>query len=388
MKRQAGHGAWATPPAPSDSRKYRAPSLLELPQPPQDEDGDAQHTDGAADAEDTGALLRSLSLDDDAGVGLVACGEDGSHRSATCSERPQRITRILQELRARGARVVQLQRQPRQATDEELLRVHTRAHLARLTRLCEALPGSGAEAQSRAHDAFVNEQAGREFESVYMTSRSLRAARLAAGACLDAVDAVAERRVRSAACAVRPPGHHAEAHCAMGFCLLNNVALACRRALDVHGLRRVLVVDFDVHHGNGTQRAFWADGRVLYASVHRWDAGGFYPHSAEAGAAAATGAEAARGSTLNVAFSGGGAMGDAEYRAVWERVLMPAAREFAPELVLVSAGFDACLGDPIGGYAVTPACFGAMVARLATLAQGRLVLVLEGGALVCVRAEG
>ena len=332
------------------------------------------------DEEQTRNLLRTLSLEDQATIGLVVCGTEDWHKSPVGSaERPVRIAKCLEQLKLRHMDFVHVQSRPRSATDFEILRVHTRAHLKRLTRLVIDRPPE-LLVNSKDHDRFVNAAAGEEFDSVFMTSRSLDAARLSAGAVLDAVDAVCERRVRCVAAAIRPPGHHAESHCAMGFCLFNNVALAARRAVDVHKCKRVLIVDFDIHHGNGTQRIFWAEDRVLYVSVHRWDNAGFYPYSTDAGCTVTGPASGpGAGKTVNVGFSGGAPMGDAEYLSAWERVVMPVSTEYNPDLVLVSAGFDACEGDSIGQYAVTPRCFATMVSQLTRLAEGRCVMMLEGG---------
>jgi len=303
------------------------------------------------DEEQTRDLLRTLSLEDQAAIGLVVCGTEDWHKSPVGSaERPVRISKCLELLKQRRMDFVHVQSRPRSATDFEILRVHTRAHLKRLTRLVVDRPPE-VLVHSKDHDRLVNAAAGEEFDSVFMTSRSLDAARLSA-----------------------------ESHCAMGFCLFNNVALAARRGVDVHKCKRVLIVDFDVHHGNGTQRIFWAEDRVLYVSVHRWDNAGFYPYSNDAGCTVTGPASGpGAGKTVNVGFSGGAPMGDAEYLSAWERVVMPVSAEYNPDLVLLSAGFDACEGDSIGQYAVTPQCFATLVAQLCRLAEGRCVMMLEGG---------
>lgn len=320
------------------------------------------------------------------------------------AERPARLEAIRDVLVESGAwaRLAQLPTRP--ATDEELCLVHSAAYVKRLSRLA-ALP-SVDEQRARCKELML------EGEDLIFNEHTVSCARLAAGSCIEAVEAVL-RRPQGDACAsasasaseasasaseaspstatapippitraiavVRPPGHHAEAHCAQGFCVFNNVAVAARHAVARLNVQRLLVVDWDVHHGNGTQREFLHDARVLYASVHRHDAGRFYPRSELAGADT-VGRGAAAGRTVNVAWSGGG-HGDAEYQAAWDRVVLPVARAFAPELVLVSAGFDAARGDAMGECDVTPRGFAALTRQLVALpsAQGRIVLVLEGG---------
>ncbi|MCE7957470.1 MAG: histone deacetylase [Acidobacteria bacterium ACB2] len=192
---------------------------------------------------------------------------------------------------------------------------------------------------------------------------------------LAAVDDVLAGRARSGFVVVRPPGHHARARSAMGFCFLNTVAVAARDLLAARGLARVLVADFDVHHGNGTQELFWEDGGVAYLSVHRYP---FYPGT---GASDEAGAGAGRGLTVNVPRPAGS--GDDPYAGGFSDALEALAERFRPEMVLVSAGFDAHGEDPLGGMAVTEEGFARMTRTLAEVARlwagGRLVSVLEGG---------
>ncbi|MCH7797691.1 MAG: histone deacetylase [Planctomycetes bacterium] len=204
---------------------------------------------------------------------------------------------------------------------------------------------------------------------------SIAAARLAAGAAVDAVTAVISGRARRAFALVRPPGHHAEADRAMGFCLFNNIAIAAAHARAELGCRRVLIVDWDVHHGNGTQHAFFDRSDVLFFSTHR------YPFWPGTGDLHEIGADAGIGFTVNVPLPAG--CGDTEYRAVFDRLLVPVADDFEPELVLVSAGFDAHVRDPLGGMSMTTAGYGSLCVVVRELADrlcgGRLVLILEGG---------
>jgi acetoin utilization deacetylase AcuC-like enzyme len=189
------------------------------------------------------------------------------------------------------------------------------------------------------------------------------------------IDAVVEGRAANGFAFVRPPGHHAESDRVMGFCLFNNVAAGAAHLRRTHGAGRVLILDWDVHHGNGTQEIFWRDGSVLFVSLHE------YPLYPGTGAASERGDGDGEGTTLNVPLSAGG--GDAEYAEAMRALVVPAIRRFAPEFVLVSAGFDAHRDDRLANMSVTEAGFAALARTAVDLAaeccDGRLVLVLEGG---------
>ncbi len=206
-------------------------------------------------------------------------------------------------------------------------------------------------------------------------AHSYRAARLAVGGTLQAAREVWTGRLANALALVRPPGHHAEAARAMGFCLFNNVAVGAQFARQVLGARRVLIVDWDVHHGNGTQHAFEWDPHVLFFSSHQ------HPHYPGTGVYTETGIGPGEGYTVNLPLSRG--HGDREFAALYWRLLQPLALEFDPDLILVSAGFDIHARDPLGRMHVTPTGFAALTRLLMDIAQrccgGRLVLVLEGG---------
>jgi len=239
----------------------------------------------------------------------------------------------------------------REATREELLTVHTAAHIDRI------------EGTARRDHAQLD-------PDTYTSRESARAARLAAGGLVDLTAAVVSRALSNGFALVRPPGHHAEADRAMGFCLFNNVAVAAQAAIR-SGVDRVLIVDWDLHHGNGTQHTFEEDADVLYFSTHQYP---FYPGT---GAVEEVGRGAARGRTVNVAWPAG--MGDAEYVAAFDRILLPIARSFDPQLVLVSCGFDAAAGDLLGGMRLSADGYAALTRRLLELAGGKVVLALEGG---------
>lgn len=200
-------------------------------------------------------------------------------------------------------------------------------------------------------------------------------AHLAAGAAIVAVEAVLEGKVPNAFAFSRPPGHHAKPDKAMGFCVFNNVAIAAKYAQQRFQLKRVLVIDFDVHHGNGTQKAFYTSPEVLYISTHQ------SPHYPGTGGVGEVGKDEGEGFTLNVPMPPG--MGDSDYVDVFRNIVVPVGQEFAPELVLVSAGFDAHRDDPLGGMNVTEGGFAAIAEEIARLSRstcaGRTVFVLEGG---------
>lgn len=268
-------------------------------------------------------------------------------------ERPERLAAVDHALDAFGERVRALA--PRAASDEEILAVHGTSYLEALGRCV---------GQSRQLDP-----------DTYCAPRSVEVARLAAGAFADAALRVARGEARRAFAALRPPGHHAEQNAAMGFCLLNNVAIAARALRAEAGVERIAIVDWDVHHGNGTQHAFEAERDVLFASLHQFP---FYPGS---GALDERGVGAGGGATVNLPLPAG--CGDAEYGAVFDGVLVPVLRAFRPEVILVSAGFDAHADDPLGGMALSATAFARFAERLCAIADecagGRIALVLEGG---------
>ncbi|XP_063825987.1 histone deacetylase 4-like [Ostrinia nubilalis] len=277
---------------------------------------------------------------------------------------------------------------PRKATLEELQSVHTEAHV-----LTFAGRGRG-EGGVRQLVRLACGGVGVDADTAWSEAHTPPAARMAAGAVLDLALRTARGDLRNGFAVVRPPGHHAEPNQAMGFCFFNSVGVAARLLHTRLRLQRVLVVDWDVHHGNGTQQMFYEDPHVLYISLHRHDDGNFFPGT---GAAAECGAGAGLGLTVNVAWPAAPPHGDAEYLAAFRSVVMPIAKEYDPEMVLVSCGFDAAAGHPapLGGYSVSPACFAHMTADLMTLAGGKVVLSLEGGydlpavcdcAEACVRA--
>jgi acetoin utilization deacetylase AcuC-like enzyme len=271
-------------------------------------------------------------------------------------ERPERLGAILRHLDRTGLRARCPAGTVREATTTELLRVHTAGYLDRVTRF-ELKGGGPIEPDT------------------WVFPGSNHAARLAAGACVEAVSAVIGGDDRKALCLVRPPGHHARPHDAMGFCLYGNVAVAAAEAVHHHGLGRVLIVDFDVHHGNGTQEMFYDDGRVGFLSIHRYP---FYPGT---GASDETGSGAGLGMIRNLPIAFGTSRHD--YHSAFERALDTLAEKVRPELVLVSAGFDAHAEDPVGSLGLEVEDFArlarAVLGAADAHAGGKVVSVLEGG---------
>ena len=272
-------------------------------------------------------------------------------------ESPNRLRAIMERLEEGGtaARLVRIE--PRPAEDMWITQVHTPGYVASLNR---AAPATGRVSLD---------------PDTSMSPGSLTAAYLAAGGALAAVDAIMDGQVNHVFCAVRPPGHHAEASRAMGFCLLNNVAIAARYIQKKYGLTRVLIVDWDVHHGNGTQHSFEDDPSVLFFSTHQ------YPHYPETGRGTERGKGAGEGFTINVPMEAG--EGDDDYRAVFQNVLVAAADDFKPEFVIISAGFDAHKDDPLASMGLTEAGYAELTEIVAGIANrhanGRVLSSLEGG---------
>ena len=272
-------------------------------------------------------------------------------------ESPNRLRSIMQRLEQSGTLQRLIRIEARRAEDEWITQIHQPGYVAALAKHA---PTQGRISLD---------------PDTSMSPGSLTAAYLAAGGTLAAVDAIMSRQVEHVFCAVRPPGHHAEAGRAMGFCLFNNIAIAARYAQKRHALQRVLIVDWDVHHGNGTQHSFEDDPSILFFSTHQ------YPHYPGTGRGTERGTGAGEQFTINVPMEAG--EGDEDYQAVFNKTLVPAADNFKPDFVMISAGFDAHRDDPLASMGLTEAGYAHLTAIVAGIAKryahGRILSTLEGG---------
>ncbi len=297
---------------------------------------------GSADAAKTGLVYDPDYLLHDPGMGHP--------------ERPARLEAIIAHLKSRGLLDALRLIKPAPADEQWLRQVHTDKYLKHLAQSMKKAP------------IYLDADTG-------LSADSYRVAKLATGGVLTAVDLVMDGAIDNAFVAARPPGHHALPDRAMGFCLINHIAVATRYVQTKYRLKRVLIVDWDVHHGNGTQDIFYDDPTVFYFSVHQWP---YYPGT---GDAADTGAGDGDGTTLNVPLPAGA--GDAEMIDAFRHKLVPAMDAFRPEFVFISAGFDAHRDDPLAGLDVTASGYRELTRIVLEIAvrfsQGRIVSLLEGG---------
>lgn len=278
------------------------------------------------------------------------------HETEPHPENPGRLEAIVGKIKGTHIHQNLIFTEPRKATPEQIARNHDTGYIERVREAWN----SG----SRNLDA-----------DTVISQESYEAAALAAGSGLTAVDMVVDKDVDNAFCAVRPPGHHAEQDHAMGFCLFNNVAIAARYAIEERDLNRVFIFDWDVHHGNGTQHSFYNDPSVYYASAHQYP---FYPGTGDEDE---TGTGDGLGTTLN--FPMRAYSGDEDYLDRVENKLIPEMMGFKPDLIIISAGFDAHHRDPLANIEITTECFGQMTQKIKQAADevcsGRLISMLEGG---------
>jgi acetoin utilization deacetylase AcuC-like enzyme len=278
------------------------------------------------------------------------------HDTGQHVENARRLEAIISHLEQIGLKQQLTLVEPRAASVEELALVHQKQYIEEVQEV--ARKGGG----------WLD-------PDTVMSPDSYEVALYAAGGVIRAVEAVMDGEVTSAFALVRPPGHHATSRRAKGFCLFNNIAIATQHALTRYKLERILIIDFDVHHGNGTQEAFYDNPRVMYISTHEYP---FYPGT---GSIEETGGGAAQGTTINIPLPAG--CGDNEYLQVFEQIIVPAARRFNPQFILVSAGYDSYWADPLAMMQVSVTGFGQMARIVKGLADelcgGRLVFTLEGG---------
>jgi acetoin utilization deacetylase AcuC-like enzyme len=291
----------------------------------------------------TGLLMDAISKDHVTGEGHP--------------ERPARFDAVATALNEAGHTAAMQRIESRAVTDDEVLTCHTAPYLKMVER-----------------DIAVGHQTLSTGDTE-IGPKSLEVARRAAGGALNAVDAIFSGKVGNAFCVVRPPGHHATPGRGMGFCIFNNVAVAARYAQKKYGVKRVLIADWDVHHGNGTQDIFYSDGSVFFFSTHQSP---WYPGT---GPRQETGEGAGKGTTLNCPFAAGS--GSAEILGAFRDQLVPKMAEFKPEFIILSAGFDSRAGDPLGRFQLSDEDFAALTATMLELAdkhaKGRLLSMLEGG---------
>ncbi len=289
-------------------------------------------------------------------AGVVYHGDYLKHETGSHPERKERLLAVMNLLETKSVLQALTRIAPRRASVEEIAFIHDKQYVESVRTLCE-------------------KGGGRLDMDTSVSRYSYEAAVLAAGGVMSAADAVLQGTVNNAFALVRPPGHHAERDQGMGFCLFNNVAITARYLQQKHGLKKLLIVDWDLHHGNGTQNAFYSDPSVLYFSTHQSPA---YPGS---GMVHEVGIGKGEGYTVNVPLSMG--KGDSDYRYVFEEILSPVAKQFKPDFILISAGQDIHFDDPLGSMLVTSSGFGALAGAIKRVADetcnGRLVAALEGG---------
>ncbi|XP_059812219.1 histone deacetylase 7-like isoform X5 [Hypanus sabinus] len=361
------------------SRAQSSPASTSIPTPTPTPEAVAQSTCS------TGLVYEPLMLKHQ-----CPCG-GGQH-----PEHPGRIQSIWSRLQETGLRSQCQVVRGRKATLEELQTVHTETHVF-------AFGTSPLSRLKEDHRKFMGIRSqptlmmlpcggfGVDRDSVWNEAHSSNAARMAVGCVIELALRVARGDLQNGFAVVRPPGHHAEQSAAMGFCFFNSVAIAAKQLQLKMNMHKILIVDWDVHHGNGTQQVFYTDPSVLYISLHRHDDGNFFPGS---GASDEVGSGPGAGFNVNIAWTKSldPPIGDAEYLAAFRTVVMPIAKEFDPDMVLVSSGFDAVEGHPpqLGGYNVSAKCFGYLTRQLMSLAGGKIVMALEGGhslTAICDAAE-
>lgn len=289
------------------------------------------------------------------------------HKEKDHPEKPDRIRSIFKKITDENLLPKCKWLLARDATPEELLTVHTEDHL----NLVEKIPNIHSVSLKSLQNCF---------NSIYLNKYTACCAKLSAGGVIELCSQVVTGKLANGIAVVRPPGHHAEHNLPMGFCFYNNVAVAAKTMIERFHLNRIAILDWDVHHGNGTQHMFYQDPRVLYISIHRYDNGKFYPYHRDA-EPSMVGSGAGIGRNVNIAWNTNlyTRPGNAEYLYAFNTLVKPMLSEYDPELIIVSAGFDCVEGDPLGGLKVTPNLFNHLTSELMNFSHGKVVIALEGG---------
>lgn len=302
-------------------------------------------------------------------TGLVYDERMCLHQEKQHPEQPDRIRYIFSSVQKAGLYEKCVHIPVRAASDSEIIKVHTLPHYNRMNSL------------QKMDQKKLNTLA-KTFNSIYFNPHTYQSALLSAGGVIELCDKVVRQEIANGIAIVRPPGHHAEPNSPMGFCIFNNVAVAAKSMIDKHGLKRIVILDWDVHHGNATQHMFENDPRVLYISIHRYDNARFYPASTDADPNM-VGFGDGIGRNVNIAFNNddyhSNRIGTVDYLYIYKSLIKDMISEYSPELIIVSAGFDCAKGDPLGGLHVAPECFNHITQDLMNYANGKIVIALEGG---------
>ncbi|KAH9412669.1 histone deacetylase [Dermatophagoides pteronyssinus] len=280
-------------------------------------------------------------------------------------ENPRRYLRTMERLFEQGLLDECLRLKPRKANENEIQLVHSSEYIRRIEQICSLM------------DPEQLEQESSKFDAVYFTPSSYDCALYASGSVLELCDSLMSGRIRNGMAIVRPPGHHAMNSEACGYCIFNNVAIAARYCQEKYHLKRILIIDWDVHHGQATQQTFYKDPNVFYVSIHRYEQGSFWPELIESNYNFC-GESSGRGFNMNIPLNQTG-LTDTDYLSIWHNLLLPVFYEFDPELILVSAGYDSAIGCPEGEMLLTPAVYSHFTHYLMGLADGKLGIILEGG---------
>lgn len=288
-----------------------------------------------------------------------------TYHGDTHPEQPDRITEIYNKLKTNNLTDLCTHIPIRPASDAELLTTHTLEYLNEIKK------------SHNAPDKTLN-LLEKKYNSIYLNKNSFSSALYSCGGVIELCEHVIQGNLNNGVAIVRPPGHHAEHNCAMGFCLFNNVAVAANVLKRKYNVKKIVIIDWDVHHGNATQHSFYNDPSVLYLSLHRYDNGNFYPSSKDAHSSY-IGTNAGSGYNINIAFNTNknSIIDDNDYKLAFETIVEPVLKEFAPEIIIVSAGFDCSEGDPLGGFHLSPDIFYYMTRSLMSIS--RTVIALEGG---------